>query len=219
MPHEDIPLVIEERYPFQKLNGMKFGEKTPPSEEVIKRIAQIFDFSRDRIFMINSWTHRDGVSTVVVYHTGDHRSKVAILKKNHIDQAMTFTTKTMAASQCWKLDAEIKAVEKLRSLVTPVAYRYYVLTGTFLETSPRSKVTYLFRKLRPTLALAPDRDGNMRILAGLCLHPIGYYEGTWAGVMVPTDDVIAHLLMMRGDERRFWSKANHHPPEDVRAGL
>lgn len=34
--------------------------------------------------------------------------------------------------------------------------------------------------------------------------------------MVPTDDIIAHLIMMRGDERSYWSKANQHAPE---AGL
>lgn len=37
--------------------------------------------------------------------------------------------------------------------------------------------------------------------------------------MVPTDDVIAHLLLMRGDERLFWRRANQHHPLDPESGL
>jgi hypothetical protein len=92
------------------------------------------------------------------------------------------------------------------------------LAGAFLETSPRSKVIYLFRRCRPTIALVNARDEKIRILAVLCLHPIGYYANSFAGVMVPTDDVIAHLMLMRADERRFWSKANHHHLWEREAG-
>jgi hypothetical protein len=89
--------------------------------------------------------------------------------------------------------------------------KYYLLIGMFLETSKRSGVTYLFRKLAPTVATKAGPDDEMRVLTTLCLHPIGHYENTPCGVMVPTDDVIAHLLLMRGDEAKFWAKANHHP--------
>ena len=44
---------------------------------------------------------------------------------------------------------------------------------------------------------------------------IGYYGNTWAGVMCPTDEVIAHLLMMRGSEEKFWANANQHPIDRV----
>src|SRR3546814_10910453 len=43
---------------------------------------------------------------------------------------------------------------------------------------------------------------EMRWLCALCLHPIGYYENSWAGAMCPTDDVIAHLMLMRRSEER-----------------
>lgn len=59
----------------------------------------------------------------------------------------------------------------------------------------------------------------MQILAALCLHPIGFYQGTWAGSMVPTDEVIAHLLLMRGDEPLYWRRANQHPAWSPLAGL
>lgn len=99
-------------------------------------------------------------------------------------------------------------------------WRLYWLTGHFLETSARSGVTYVFRRLRPTLALRPDPTGAaMRCLGALCLHPLGYYQGTWGGVMCPTDDVIAHLLFMRGDEPRFWRTANQMSIETPEAGV
>lgn len=47
----------------------------------------------------------------------------------------------------------------------------------------------------------------------------GNYGGTHAGAMCPTDDVLAHLLLMRGDERLFWSRANQHPANRPEAGL
>lgn len=95
-----------------------------------------------------------------------------------------------------------------------------MMTGSFLETSQRSGVTYLFRRLRPTLAMRGSLDGSsVHILAALCLHPIGYYSDSFAGTMVPTDDVCAHLLMMRGDEHHFWRKANHHNIHAASSGL
>lgn len=39
----------------------------------------------------------------------------------------------------------------------------------------------------------------MRIVACLCMHPIGYYADSWAGALCPTDDVITHLLLMRSE--------------------
>ena len=43
--------------------------------------------------------------------------------------------------------------------------------------------------------------------------------GSWAGAMVPTDDVIAHLSLMRGDEHMFWKRCNQHPSWRPEAGL
>jgi hypothetical protein len=59
----------------------------------------------------------------------------------------------------------------------------------------------------------------MRFLAALCLHPIGYYEDSWAGVMAPTDDVVAHLMLCRGDEHMFWRRANQHASWEQQAGI
>ena len=79
-------------------------------------------------------------------------------------------------------------------------------------------MTYLFRKGRPTVALREVEEGSYPLCA-LCLHPIGYYGETWAGVMCPTDEVIAHLLMMRGSEEKYWANANQHPVDHPAAGV
>jgi hypothetical protein len=127
---------------------------------------------------------------------------------------------TLDRASAWPVSAEARAMEKLRTLIPGHAWDRYFLTGAFLESSPRSGVTYLFRRSRPTLALRPGGafDG-MHVIAALCLHPLGYYLGSYAGVMVPTDDVIAHLLMVRGDEHRFWRQANQHPAWAPEAGI
>lgn len=134
---------------------------------------------------------------------------------NHIRHDMS----TMGCSVAWSIDSEIKAMETLQSLVEPHIYKMYFLSGMFLETSRRSGVTYIFRKLRPTIALRPNAKGEMRILCALCLHPIGYYRDSYAGAMCPTDDVISHLMLMRGDEHLFWRRANQHAPHRPEAGI
>src|SRR5204863_1453670 len=107
-----------------------------------------------------------------------------------------------------------KAQKKLEELIGESRYSMYALTGLFLEQSARSGVMYAFRRSRPTIAM---RGG--RLLCALCLHPIAYYEGTFAGAMCPTDEVIAHLLLMRGDEAMFWRRSNQHDCRLPEAGL
>lgn len=127
---------------------------------------------------------------------------------------------TMGCAVAWDLNAEAKALETLQGLVTPHAYRTYLLTGMFLETSPRSRVTYCFRRLRPTVAIGRGKQPDTTsILCCLCLHPIGFYADTWAGAMCPTDDLLSHLFLMRADEHFFWKKANQISPWRATAGL
>ena len=114
--------------------------------------------------------------------------------------------------------AEANALDKLLGHVGKHKFKQYVLCGMFLETSLKSGVTYLFKKLRPTLALRPVED-HMKVIAALCLHPVGYYQESYGGCMVPTDDVLAHLLCMRGDEHFFWRKANQHQIYEAESGV
>lgn len=120
----------------------------------------------------------------------------------------------------WHLDSEARALDQLAQLLPPRMFKAYVLSGSFLETSRRSGIHYLFRRCRPTVAWSHNGDPtSMRILACLCLHPIAYYQNTFCGAMVPTDDIVAHLLLMRGDEPLYWRRAEQHHPSHVESGL
>jgi hypothetical protein len=118
-------------------------------------------------------------------------------------------------------NCEIKAMQRLSSHVKESQFDSYILSGIFVETSKRSRVKYFFRKGAPTLAYRwiGEGDTHGKCIAALCLHPMGYYEGTSCGCMAPTDEVIAHLLMMRADEHYFWRKANQHRVWDPRSGI
>jgi hypothetical protein len=135
------------------------------------------------------------------------------------EDKLAFTIRTLDAAAVWPLEAEQKAQKKLASLIPADLFELYLLTGHFGETSKRSQVTYLFRRGRPTIALRQSEEAVSAVLCALCLHPIGYYGDTWAGVMCPTDEVIAHLLMMRGSEEKYWANANQHPVDHPAAGL
>jgi hypothetical protein len=115
----------------------------------------------------------------------------------------------------------MRALESLRSRIGEPQFDSYVLSGIFSEMSPRSGVYYFFRKGRPTLAVTfhGRNANNGRVLAALCLHPMGYYSGSHVGLMTPTDEVIAHLLLMRADEHKFWAKSGQWSASDTRSGI
>lgn len=200
LPIPDYKLVIEPRYPYRlHIDTKDTINECPDYDEVV-----------------NSWYNRAYQGTVHVVRTERGRARCAVLPENRVAKMLG----TFAVSAVWPMEAEFKAMDKLSQLVESHKLRYYMLTEGFLESSKRSKVSYWFRKSRPTLALRPSKDGSgMSVIAGLCLHPIGYYAGTWAGVMCPTDEVIAHLMMMRGDEHKFWAHANQHPAWHPASGL
>lgn len=194
---DDCDLILEPRFPYRLHvdRGSSVNESAPDIE------------------IVNTWFNER------------YRCTVRILRENgrvrhgiYLDNAASKVIATLGASRAWRYESEFKAESKLLALVGSWPFRCYKLTGMFLESSKRSGVTYLFRKLRPTLALKAVGD-EMRVLAALCLHPIGYYSGSWAGAMTPTDDVIAHLVLMRGDEHHFWKQANQHPAHVPSSGL
>ena len=131
---------------------------------------------------------------------------------------LDYDLRTLGCADGWSLETEQKALELLQSLLSHQQFRQYLLTGQFIETSKRSGVFYVFRRLRPTLAISGS-TGTLRILAALCLHPIAYFQNSFAGAMCPSDDVAAHLALMRGDEKLFWRRANQHHPIRPEAGL
>lgn len=207
IPLEGERLIIEPSYPLAGIiNAEKKPEPREPSEYDDWKIKNSW-YSLGRRCEIHVLERPDGKS-VAGAHAAFH----------HI----THDLATLGCSQVWGIEQEGRAVQLLGEMLRHHPFKQYLLTGMFMETSRRSGVTYIFRKLKPTVAIVPPRrdpNGQMRILCCLCMHPIGYYAGSWAGAMCPTDDVIAHLTMMRGDEVMFWKRCNQIPPWRPEAGL
>lgn len=206
MPLDGERLIIEPTYPYARA----FEPEGPPEPD-------------DGYRAHNQWFSRDHGCDIILMRGPDKKVTWGKLPAMHnITQQMH----TLGCSDAWGIEQEARAVRLLAGLVSHRQFRQYMLTGAFLEKSTRSGVVYMFRRLRPTVALEarpglPDREAGsgMRMLAALCMHPIAYYDGSWAGAMCPTDDVVAHLQMMRGDEHMFWKRCNQHPPHRPEAGL
>ena len=199
MPMEGCELVIEPTYPRAEAL-MSIGREDDGPDESSK-IRNVFW----------SWRWR---SKVIVWNEDGKVMWGPTGKPNHLGEQMA----TLGASDAWGIEQESNAIRTLSTLLRHRQFKQYMLTGMFMEASPRSGVHYLFRRLRPTIAIS-TRMGKSKILCALCLHPIAYYSGSWAGAMCPTDDVIAHLMLMRGDEHMFWRRANQHPPYAHQAGI
>lgn len=211
LPIELAELVIEPRSPYANMNGMQICNGNLVQNKLEEN---------NKYKIINSWfSYTTGMRVTIVELADGKRLTV---KEHHTIDAghrVDMMLNLIGASyEIWSIETELQAMKKLSTLVKPHIFNYYVITGTFIETSKRSGVTYLFRRSRPTIALS-SRGDSMRILTTLCLHPIGYYNGTWAGTMVPTDDVIAHLMMMRGDEHYFWKKSSQHCSHQIESGI
>ena len=204
MPLENEQLVIEPTYPkAAELMSIRFGndfEENEPGDDGY-RLRNRFYCARKR----------------VVVHVFEKDGRVRAGWES-VFHALPHALHTLGCADAWGFEQESAAVTTLAGLVRHRHFKQYMLTGMFMETSKRSGLTYLFRRLRPTVVLSAA-TGAMRVLCALCLHPIGYYAGSWAGAMCPTDDVIAHLMLMRGDEPMFWRRANQHPAWRPEAGL
>ncbi len=208
-----LKLVLEPRYKHKDLENFQWDEycdedgtrhqveKEPPPEPSEYRV-------------VNSWWNANYGVTFYIFQNAAGRAHVRI----SLEDRLSFTMRTLEAAVAWPLEAEQKAQKKLATLIPEHAFEMYMLTGHFYEKSERSKLVYVFRRCRPTIVLR-EVEGNAYGLCALCLHPIGYYAQSWAGVMCPTDEVIAHLLMMRGSEHKYWANANQHSLDHPNSGV
>lgn len=205
MPLEGERLVLESSYPYAEL--AKLGA---PEQEVDPDIAAGWRV-RNRFWS----AHKS--AWVVVMQDPDGRITYGLQHGiHHLDQDLH----TLGCADAWGIEQEQNALQLLATLVRHRAFKQYLLTGSFLESSRRSGIHYMFRRLKPTVAMTPrGKRSELQILCTLCLHPIGYYAGSWAGTMCPTDDVVSHLMMMRGDEHLYWKRANQIPAWQPEAGL
>lgn len=207
MPLDDEVLVIEPKYPHAA-ELMAIGARTEEQVQAGEREAQ--GKIRGAFFS----THKRSI--IVIFERPDGRVDWGVNRPPH---PLLMALKTLGCSTAWGIEQEAKALQLLAGLITHHQFKQYLLTGSFLERSPRSGVTYMFRKLRPTVAVHTGKTGKVEIMCALCAHPIGYYKGSWAGVMCPSDEVVAHLQMMRADEARFWRTSNQHEAIAPQAGV
>lgn len=198
MPLDGQRLVVEPSYPYAK-GLMEIGRT---------------DDAHAQIKVRNEFHSQHRRADVIIWEDGGKVEWGIIPAVHGVAQMLD----TLGASDAWGIEQEGRAVDLLGKLIRHRQLKQYLLTGMFMEQSARSGVHYVFRRLRPTIAIRTTEKSS-RILAALCLHPIAYYAGSWAGAMCPTDDVIAHLMLMRGDEPMFWRRANQHAPWRPEAGL
>lgn len=205
MPLDGVELTVHKKHPLYEIY----------QPEVKPLVGDSLTIDGEEWKFRSVWRSRRRKATIIVLQNQQGRCRMlAVPEPRELDLALA----TLANSAPWTLNAETTAMQKLAELITAHQFQMYILTGSFVESSKRSKVSYLFRRCRPTVALR-EQDGTSRVLCALCLHPIGFYNGSHAGVMVPTDDVIAHLLLMRGAEPKLWHDANQHLKDSPLAGL
>lgn len=201
MPLVGEQLVVEPTYPHAA-ELMAIGEREPDEEAKGCTL-------RNRWYSL----HRRG--DIVIFNDRNGSIDWGLEPGFH---SLPFALSTLGCSEAWGIEQESNAVRLLADMVSHRQFKQYMLTGMFIESSRRSKVFYLFRRLRPTVAMVADGT-KTRILCCLCMHPIAHYRGSWAGAMCPSDDVVAHLSLMRGDEAMFWRRSSQHPSWRPEAGL
>jgi hypothetical protein len=91
--------------------------------------------------------------------------------------------------------AEVKALQLLKSLVSPENFRRYLKYG-FVTVEGMSGLLYNVYRRRNTIVF----DDNIQV-ASLCVH--------LRGKQPPTDEVIAKVLMCECDEAAIWKRSNH----------
>lgn len=202
-PVEMAPLVVAPGHPWHdRLNGVCL-------DKAKDRSAFSKSDRDDGVECINRWHDWHGRRDVYVFRDKGSRSRVATMPVGPMQRARTMFD-CLGVALTMDIEAEKRAMDLLRGMIPSHLFEVYQLTGSFIETSKRSGVVYQFRRLATTIAWSAGCGEEMRFLAALCLHPIAFYEGLPIGAMVPTDDVIAHLTLMRADEHMFWRKANQH---------
>jgi hypothetical protein len=219
IPVEGLGLTVEptfaKAYPGLEAIAAR-GRARPPEGEVRIHVDTVENTEPDE-YIVNEWFCRRWSARVVVTRSAkDGRGRCYLEPEQPEYKKISYMANSLAACSVHDLGAEYTAMTKLKGHLTEFQYAQYELLGYFGEASPRSNVLYIFRRARPTVALS-KRSG--KFLCALCMHPIAYYNESFVGAMTPTDDLLAHLLLMRADEHFFWRRCNQHPYTMANAGI
>lgn len=215
------------------VGGLEYGVPLPPIHDMQRQMVMASDvplhdfrvvarteFEEElakKLKIRNSWSSLGDQEVCVI----DTEEGPMVLPRPHAGLRLRkiLDSCILRSGMSIRAETELRAMDSLRKRINDRQWDCYVLSGVFAEKSVRSDIHYFFRKGLPTLACSYHGEPNGRVLAALCLHPIGYYQGSHVGLMCPTDEVIAHLLMMRGDERRYWASCGQWSASDTRSGI
>ncbi len=212
--------------------GLEYGIPMPPLHDMNRKMvtasrvplahveAARTEFEEElaaKVHIRNSWSKlgdqeicvvdtEEGPIAIPRYHSGIRLRKI-------------LDSLSLRAGMSIRAETELRAMDSLKKRINARQFDHYVLSGVFPERSPRSDIHYFFRKGLPTLACSFHGYEQGRVIAALCLHPLGYYQGSHVGLMCPTDEVISALLMMRSDEHFFWRSSGQWSASDSRSGI
>ncbi len=223
LPCDTAKLMLSDRFPYPDLATM--GGDGDVGQGDIYRHSKLMEQAFEQVArdgdceVVNLWVDSRGREVYLYRSPGSDKTKHVVVPNVFALRRASMSIKTFCCQTQISAEAELKAMQKLSELIPKHLFDLYVVNGSFIETSARSGILYNFRKNKPTVAYISRGSEPVRPLVCLCWHGIGYYARTWAGAMAPTDDVISHLLMMRGDERRYWGTCNQHPIDSLEGGL
>ena len=217
--HPKVPisgeeLIDQENIPFEEFTG-----------EFWERMIERWDAGADAEVvwtLINIWEANPRFR-VEVYRSKDDTRYLHIPRRNKKYSRWGLIIRTDAVRmRVTNLKAERKARQLLMEQLSGRQKRALELTGAFVEVG-QSGLHYRISFNRPTLAwkivAVNGREKELEFVGSFCLHPLGYYSESFAGCMPPSDEMLAHLKMIRADERLYWRKANQHEIDDPLGGL
>lgn len=179
------------------------GNMRPVMANDRQRAAEIWPLEvPGRQLPLNRWHVRKAFSVYLLRDDG--RTVGTVL--NYWAARLDAMFDTLYALRAVLPEAEMVAFAKLLEHLSDSQARDYVVGNAFSERG-RSGLIYVFRRGLPVLTFRTE-EGSVEPRAALCLHPLAYYEGTHAGAMPPSDELLALLLMLRADEPYLWRKAN-----------
>jgi hypothetical protein len=137
LPLPGLGLVLEDRHPYAaKLASLQRAMDDEPGGAPRQRACRAEDQGWT---LVNEWhgSLRNGTpGTIMVIRHEDGRTAWSFehdsIKRNQ------FCFGPFSTLDAWSLETEITALEKLAELLNERMYKAYILTGGFLETSPRS---------------------------------------------------------------------------------
>jgi len=173
--------------------------------------------------LINRWNfkNKQGERGTVSIYEGVDGKRFHRVAYRQLDWQFRFErtiTSLLERDKSNPFQAELKAQEKLRTIISERQYACYIVSGAFVEYG-KSGVAYLIRRGLPTIAFRFREKARADVLTVLCMKPMGGHRMSFAGVMVPTDEVITTALLIKADEPELWKRANHLDIDDPISGL